>query len=43
LGPNAEEICDWSLASTEALGNAVEHPYQPTTDLIHVDQRRGWS
>ena len=37
LGANAEEIFDLSLASTEAFANAVEHPYQPTTDLIHID------
>jgi anti-sigma regulatory factor (Ser/Thr protein kinase) len=32
-----EEIFDLSLASTEAFANAVEHPQQPTAELIDVD------
>jgi len=37
LGANDEEIFDVSLASTEAFANAVEHPDQPTTDLVHIN------
>jgi anti-sigma regulatory factor (Ser/Thr protein kinase) len=31
--PDASDIC---LAATEALANAVEHPYQPSARLIDV-------
>jgi anti-anti-sigma factor len=37
LGAKNEEIFDVSLASTEAFANALEHPDQPTADVIDVD------
>jgi anti-sigma regulatory factor (Ser/Thr protein kinase) len=37
LGAKDEEIFDISLASMEAFANAIEHPDQPTTDLIEID------
>jgi len=37
LGASDVEIFGIALASTEAFANAVEHPNQPTTDMIHID------
>jgi anti-sigma regulatory factor (Ser/Thr protein kinase) len=34
--PN-DEIFDISLASTEAFANAVEHPHEPSAEVIDVD------
>jgi anti-sigma regulatory factor (Ser/Thr protein kinase) len=39
LGAKDEEIFDVSLASTEAFANAVEHPRQPSADVIEVEGR----
>ena len=37
LGARSDEIFDLSLASTEAFANAVEHPHEPTADVIEVE------
>jgi anti-sigma regulatory factor (Ser/Thr protein kinase) len=37
LGASGEEVYDVSLATTEAFVNAVEHPHEPSADLIDVD------
>ena len=37
LGARGEEIFDLSLASTEAFVNAVEHPHEPTAEVIEVE------
>jgi serine/threonine-protein kinase RsbW len=37
LGANGGEVFDVSLAATEAFGNAVEHPREPSARLIEVD------
>lgn len=37
LGATDDEIFDVSLASTEAFANAIEHPHQPTGDVIEVE------
>jgi anti-sigma regulatory factor (Ser/Thr protein kinase) len=41
LGAKHDEIFDVSLASTEAFANAIEHPRQPTADVIDVEGRIG--
>lgn len=37
LDATNKEIFELSLASTEAFANAVEHPHEPTDDMIEVD------
>ena len=37
LGAGGDEVFDVSLATTEAFVNAVEHPHEPSADLIDVD------
>jgi len=37
LGAKNGEVFDVSLACTEAFANAVEHPDQPTADVIDID------
>jgi anti-sigma regulatory factor (Ser/Thr protein kinase) len=37
VGAQADEVFDLALACTEAFANAVEHPENPTTDLIDID------
>ena len=37
LGAGGDEIFDVSLACTEEFANAVEHPYEPTADVVDVD------
>jgi anti-sigma regulatory factor (Ser/Thr protein kinase) len=37
LGAKSEEIFDVSLASTEAFANAIEHPHDPSADVIEVE------
>ena len=36
LGANGDEIYDLSLATSEAFINAVEHPHEPSADMIDV-------
>ena len=36
LGAGSDEIFDVSLACTEAFANAVEHPHEPTAEVIGV-------
>ena len=36
LGAKREEVFDVSLAATEAFGNAVEHPHEPSARVIDV-------
>lgn len=36
LGATASEVSDLSMATTEAFINAVEHPHEPTVDMIAV-------
>jgi anti-sigma regulatory factor (Ser/Thr protein kinase) len=37
LGARGDEIFDLSLASSEAFVNAVEHPHEPTAEVIEVE------
>ena len=37
LGATAEAVFDFTLAATEAFANAVEHPHEPTANVIEVD------
>jgi anti-sigma regulatory factor (Ser/Thr protein kinase) len=37
LGASSEELYDISLAASEAFVNAVEHPQEPSADVIEVD------
>jgi anti-sigma regulatory factor (Ser/Thr protein kinase) len=37
LGAQADEVFDVALACSEAFANAVEHPENPTADVIDVD------
>ena len=37
LGATGGEVFGVSLAATEAFGNAVEHPHEPTARLIEID------
>jgi anti-sigma regulatory factor (Ser/Thr protein kinase) len=36
-GANSSEVFEVSLATTEAFGNAVEHPREPSARLIEVN------
>lgn len=37
LGASGHELYDISLAASEAFVNAVEHPHEPSADVIEVD------
>ena len=37
LGASGGEVFDFSLATTEAFGNAIEHPREPSARMIEVD------
>jgi anti-sigma regulatory factor (Ser/Thr protein kinase) len=36
IGANGGEVYDLSLATSEAFINAIEHPHEPTVDMIDV-------